>query len=56
LKLRNIGLKILGDLEFDETWPITSSVYLIEGKNKFQANVSQELEISLKVEFGLISQ
>jgi hypothetical protein len=49
-------LKILGDLEFDETSPIASFVHLIEGKNKFQANVGQEFEISLKVEFGLISQ
>jgi hypothetical protein len=48
-------LKILGDLEFDETWPTTSFVDLIEGKHKFQANVGQEFEISLKVEFGLIS-
>jgi hypothetical protein len=48
-------LKILGDLEFDETWPTTSFVDLIEGKHKFQANVGQEIEISLKVEFGLIS-
>jgi hypothetical protein len=49
-------LKILEDLEFDETWPTNSFVYLIEGKNKFQANVGQEFEISIKVEFGLISQ
>jgi hypothetical protein len=43
-------------MEFDETWPTTSLVHLIEGKNIFQANVGQEFEISLKVEFGLISQ
>jgi hypothetical protein len=49
-------LKILGDLEFGETWSTTSFVHLVEGKNKFQANVGQEFEISLKVEFGLISQ
>jgi hypothetical protein len=49
-------LKILGDIEFDETWPTTSFLYLIEGKNKFQANVGQEFEISLKIEFRLISQ
>jgi hypothetical protein len=42
-------LKILGDLEFDETWPTTSFVQLIEGKNKFQANMVQEFEIPLKV-------
>jgi hypothetical protein len=35
---------------------MASFVHLIEGKNKFQANVGQEFEISLKVEFGLISQ
>jgi hypothetical protein len=46
-------MKILGDLEFDETWPTTSFIHLIErGKNKFQANMGQESEISLKVEFG----
>jgi hypothetical protein len=43
-------------LEFDKTWPTTSFVHLIEGKNKFQANVGQEFEISMNVEFGLISQ
>jgi hypothetical protein len=49
-------LKNLGVLEFDETWLTTSFVHLIEGKNKFQANVGQEIKIPLKVEFGLISQ
>jgi hypothetical protein len=49
-------LKILGDLEFDETWPTAFFVHLIERENKFQANMSQEFEIPLKVEFGLISQ
>jgi hypothetical protein len=49
-------LKILGDLEFDETWPTTSFVHLIERKNKFQENMGQEFQISMKVEFGLISQ
>jgi hypothetical protein len=49
-------LKILGDLEFDETWPTTSPVHLVEAKNTFQANVGQEFKISLKVEFRLISQ
>jgi hypothetical protein len=44
------------DFEFDETWPTTSFVCLTEGKNKFQANMGQEFEIPLKVEFGLISQ
>jgi hypothetical protein len=44
-------LKILGDLEFDETWPTASFVHLIEIKNKFQTNMGQELKIPLKVEF-----
>jgi hypothetical protein len=48
-------LKILGDMEFDETWPTASFIPLIERKNKFQVNMGQEFEISLKVEFGLIS-
>jgi hypothetical protein len=38
-------------LEFDETWPTTSFVHVIEGKNKFQTKVSQEFENALKVEF-----
>jgi hypothetical protein len=49
-------LKILGDFEFDETWPTASFVDLIEGKNKFQVNMDEEFKIPLKVEFGLISQ
>jgi hypothetical protein len=49
-------LRILGALEFDETCPTASSTYLVEGKNKFQTNVGQEFEVSLKVEFGLVSQ
>jgi hypothetical protein len=49
-------LKILGDLEFDETWLTSSFLDLIERKNKVQANMGQEFEIPLKVEFGLISQ
>jgi hypothetical protein len=49
-------LRNLGDLEFDETWPTTSFVHVLERKNKFQANMGQEFEIPLKVEFGLISQ
>jgi hypothetical protein len=43
-------------MEFDKTWSIASLVHLIEGKNKFQANVGHESKIFLKVEFGLISQ
>jgi hypothetical protein len=49
-------LKILGDLEFDETWPTDSFVHLIERKNKFQVNMGQEFKIPLMVEFGLMSQ
>jgi hypothetical protein len=49
-------LKILGNLEFDETWPKASFFHLIERKNKFQENMGYEFEIPLKVEFGLISQ
>jgi hypothetical protein len=49
-------LKTLRDLEFDETWPTTSFVYIMERKNKFQVNMGQEFKIPLKVEFGLISQ
>jgi hypothetical protein len=37
------------------TWPTTSFVNLIERKTKFQANMGQEFEIPLKVEFALIS-
>jgi hypothetical protein len=49
-------LEILGNLEFDEAWPIAPLVHGMERKNKFQANMGQEFEIPLKVEFGLISQ
>jgi hypothetical protein len=38
-------------LEFDETWPTTSFVHLIEKKNKFPTNMGQQFEISSKVEF-----
>jgi hypothetical protein len=44
-------LKILGGLEFDETWPTTAFVHLNERKNKFQANMGLEFKIPLKVEF-----
>jgi hypothetical protein len=47
-------LKNLGGLELDETWPTAFFVHLIEGKNKFQANMGQEFEIPVKVGFGLI--
>jgi hypothetical protein len=53
---RKIRLKNLDYLEFDETWPTTPYVQLIKGKNNFQANMGQEFEIPLKVDFGLISQ
>jgi hypothetical protein len=49
-------LKILGDLEFDETWPTTCCLHLIERENKFPAKADQKFEFLLKVEFGLISQ
>jgi hypothetical protein len=55
-KTRKNSLDKLGTMEFDETGPTPSFVHLIDGKNKFQANMGQEFEISLKVEFGLISQ
>jgi hypothetical protein len=42
-------------MEFDETWPTTSFVHLIEGKNNFQTKVGQECEIPLKVEFFINS-
>jgi hypothetical protein len=49
-------LEILGNLEFDEACSIAPLVHGMERKNKFQANMGQEFEIPLKVEFGLISQ
>jgi hypothetical protein len=55
-KTRKNSLDKLGTMEFDETRPTPSFVHLIDEKNKFQANMGQEFEISLKVEFGLISQ
>jgi hypothetical protein len=44
-------VKILEDLEFDETWSTSSFVHLIERKNPFRTNMGKEFEISLKVEF-----
>jgi hypothetical protein len=41
-------------LEFDEIWPTNSLLHLVPRKNKFQANMGQEFEFPLKVEFGLI--
>jgi hypothetical protein len=49
-------LKILGDMEFDETWPTASFVHLIARKIKFPAKADQKFEFLLKVEFGLTSQ
>jgi hypothetical protein len=43
-------------MEFDETLPTAYFVHLIESKNKFQANIGQEFEIPLNVEFGFILQ
>jgi hypothetical protein len=56
LKSRKIWLKILGDLEFDETCPTASFVHLIAKKIKFPAKADQKFEFLLKVEFGLTSQ
>jgi hypothetical protein len=44
-----LGVKILGDMEFDETWPTAPFVHLIERKNMLPTNMGQEFEISLKV-------
>jgi hypothetical protein len=44
-------MKILGDVEFDETCPTYSFVHLFKRKNKFPINMGQEFEISLNVEF-----
>jgi hypothetical protein len=49
LKTRKKSLDKHGSLDFDETWPTASFVHLIEGKNKFQANMGQEFKIPLKV-------
>jgi hypothetical protein len=49
-------LKILGDLKFDELDQQLPLYTLLKEKNKIQANMGQEFEIRLKVEFGLISQ
>jgi hypothetical protein len=55
LNFNGNSLEILGILEFDKIWPIISLLHLVVGKNKFQANMGQEFEFLLKVEFELIS-
>jgi hypothetical protein len=47
-------MKNLGELEFDEIWPISSLLHLVSSKNKFLASVDKKFEFPLKVEFGLI--
>jgi hypothetical protein len=48
-------LKILGNLEFDETCPTVSLLHLIARKNKFPTKVDQKSEFLSKVGFELIS-
>jgi hypothetical protein len=43
LKLNGNSLKILGTLEFDETWSIAPFLHLLTRKNKFPMNVGQNL-------------
>jgi hypothetical protein len=49
------SLKILGTLEFNEIWQVSSLLHLIARKNKFLANENQNFEFQLRREFGLIS-
>jgi hypothetical protein len=49
-------MKILGTLEFDEIWLVSSLLYLIARKNKFSAKEDQKFELSLKMGFGMILQ
>jgi hypothetical protein len=41
-------------LEFDEIWPMGSSLHLVARKNKFPAKADKKFEFPLMVEFGLI--
>jgi hypothetical protein len=43
LKLNENSLEILGTLEFDETCSTTPFLHLLTRKNKFPANMSQNL-------------
>jgi hypothetical protein len=54
LNFKEIDWKILENLEFNEIWPTNSLLHVVPRRNKFQANMGQEFEFSLKVEFGLI--
>jgi hypothetical protein len=56
LKLNENSLKILETLEFDGTWPTTPFLDLLIRKNKFPANMSQNLNSFLKWNSGLISR
>jgi hypothetical protein len=49
-------MKILGTLEFDEIWLVSSLLYLIARKNKFPAKEDQKFEFPLKMGFGMILQ
>jgi hypothetical protein len=51
LKFNGNSLEILGTLDFDEIGLTSPSLHLVPRKNKFQANIGQEFEFQLKVEF-----
>jgi hypothetical protein len=43
LKSNGNSLKILGTLEFEETWPAAPFLHLLRRKNKFAVNMGQNL-------------
>jgi hypothetical protein len=52
---RNL-LEILGTLEFNEIWQVSSLLHLIARKNKFPTKEDQKFESQWRREFGLSSQ
>jgi hypothetical protein len=54
LKFNGISLENIGTSDFDEILLTIPSLHLVSKKNKFQANMGQEFECPLKVEFGSI--
>ncbi len=56
LNFHRNSLKILGTLDFGETWLASSLLHLIASKNKFQAKGDEKFEFPLNMSFGLILQ
>jgi hypothetical protein len=49
------SLEILGTLEFNEIWQVSSLLHIIARKNEFPAKENQKFEFQLRRKIGLIS-